>query len=306
MAETMIGQAAPQGAQNDADLIKDVTDKTFIRDVIEASRQVPVLVDFWAPWCGPCKQLGPALEKAVRAARGKVKLAKVNVDVERAYAGQLGIQSIPAVYAFRNGQPVDGFVGALPDSQVQAFIQRLIGDTGPSDIDQAIEVARGALDEGDTETATEIFQAILQEEPTHPAALAGLARCHIAKGEIDKAKQALARVPSNAQSHPDVESARAAMMLAEQTAGVGDAQTLRAAVERDPDDPQARYDLALALLGSGDREGAVEQLLELVRRDREWNEQAARKQLVKLFEAFGPTDPLTVATRRRLSSLLFS
>ena len=305
--ETMIGQANPQGATNDADLVKDTTDKTFMRDVIEASRQVPILVDFWAPWCGPCKQLGPALEKAVRAARGAVRLVKLNVDKERMIAQQMGIQSIPAVFAFRNGQPVDGFVGALPESQLRAFIQRLLGDAGgASEIEQAVEAARAALEAGDLAEAAQIFGAILQEEPGNPAALAGLARCYIAGRDVERAKQTLSLVPPDAQNHPEVESARAALTLLEQTAEAGDVRTLRKVVEEDPNAHQARYDLALALLGAGDREGAVEQLLELARRDREWNEQAARKQLVKLFEAFGPTDPLTVATRRRLSSLLFS
>jgi putative thioredoxin len=305
--ETLVGQANPP-ATADADLIKDVTDRSFLQDVIEASQQVPVLVDFWAPWCGPCKQLGPLLEKVVREARGALRLAKVNVDVERGVAGQLGIQSIPAVFAFKNGQPVDGFVGALPESQIKAFIQRLMGPGAePMGYEEAIEAARLALEkDGDVEGATEDFLAILAEDPANPAALAGLARCYIAANAPDKARATLDKVPANARNHPDVEGAQAALALLEQSAGAGEVAGLRAAVEQAPDDLQARYDLALALFAAGDRQGAIDHLLDLVRRDREWNEQAARKQLVQVFEALGPTDPLTVSSRRRLSSLLFS
>jgi putative thioredoxin len=305
--ETLVGQANPP-ATADADLIKDVTDRTFLQDVIEASQQVPVLVDFWAPWCGPCKQLGPLLEKVVREARGALRLAKVNVDAERGVAGQLGIQSIPAVFAFKGGQPVDGFVGALPESQLKAFVQRLLGPGAePMGYDEAIEAARLALEkDGDVEGATEDFLAILAEDPANPAALAGLARCYIAANAPDKAREALDKVPANAKNHPDVEGAEAALALLEQSADAGEVAALRAAVERAPDDLQARYDLAVALFGAGDKAGAIDHLLDLVKRDREWDEQAARKQLVKVFEALGPTDPLTVSSRRRLSSLLFS
>jgi putative thioredoxin len=299
--EQMIGQS-----QVPPDTIKDSDIQHFAEDVLAASREVPVIVDFWAPWCGPCKQLTPVLEKVVRAAGGAVKLVKVNVDENQAIAQQLRIQSIPAVYAFKNGQPVDGFAGALPESQVKAFVQRLTGDTGPSEVERAVEAAQQAQEAGDFERAESIFGQVLRAEPDNGPALGGLAQCYVARGDLEQAREILASVPPKLANDPEVAAAKAAVALAEQTEGLGDTADLQAAVDADPDDHQARFDLSLALVARGEREAAVEHLLEIVRRNRAWNEEAARKQLVTLFEAFGPGDPLTVASRRRLSSLLFS
>jgi len=299
--EPLIGESqAPPGTIKDSDL------QSFAQDVIAASREVPVIVDFWAPWCGPCKQLTPILEKVVRQAGGKVRLVKVNVDENQAIAQQLRIQSIPAVYAFKNGQPVDGFAGALPESQVKAFVQRLTGDTGPSEIEKALEMAKQALDEGELDDAVNIYGQILRVEPTNGTALGGLAQCYVKNGDLEQARQTLEMVGPEARNDPEVTAAQAAVELAQQTGSVGDVADLRRAVEADANDHQARFDLSLALVAGGAREEAVEQLLEIVRRDRAWNEEAARKQLVTLFDAFGHADPLTVASRRRLSSLLFS
>ena len=302
--EPLIGQA-PQAAAKD--VIKDATARTFAQDVIAASREVPVIVDFWAPWCGPCKQLGPVLEKVVQQAGGKVKLVKVNIDENPQIAQQLRIQSIPAVFAFANGQPVDGFVGALPESQIKQFVQRLTGDSGPSEIEQAIEMAKQALAAGELDEAVAVFGQILRVEPQNGKALAGLAQAYVKSGDLKQAKTTLEMVGPDYRNDPDVASASAALELAEQAGSkAGESDALRAKVAQDPNDLQAQLDLAVALAATGGREEAVEMLLAMVQKNRAWNEEAARKQLVKLFEAFGPSDPLTVSARRRLSSILFS
>jgi putative thioredoxin len=302
--EPIIGNA---GNTADADgLIVDTTTQTFARDVLEASRQVPVIVDFWAPWCGPCKQLTPILEKAVLAARGAVKLVKMNIDDHPAVAQQLRIQSIPAVYAFKNGQPVDGFMGAMPESQVKTFIERLAGGLEPSPAEQLIEAAQEALEARDLSRAAQAFAQAVQEEPGHPAAVAGLARCYIEAGDLDRARQTLALVRPDGKNDPVFTAAEAALSLAEKAADLGDVSELIARLEANPKDHQARFDLALALNVAGERERAVEELLIIVEYDRKWNDEAARKQLVEFFEAYGPKDEATLSGRRRLSSILFS
>lgn len=296
------------GAATDADLIKDSDTANFAADVIEASQEVPVIVDFWAPWCGPCKQLTPAIEKAVRGARGAVKLVKINVDDNQQLAGQLRIQSIPTVFAFKGGQPVDGFVGALPDSQIKTFIQKLGGDTGPSELDQALDQADQALADGDAAVAGNIYSQVLRAEPTEARAAGGLVRALLASGDVDSARKTLDSLDETIANTEDVVGARAAVELAEQTSGGDTAEidALRQKVAANEKDHAARLDLAIALFGADQREAAVDELLEIIRRDRQWNDEAARKQLLKFFEAMGPTDPLTVDSRRRLSSLLFS
>ncbi len=303
--EPLLGAARPQ---NDADLIKDSDVTTFMADVIDASREVPVIVDFWAPWCGPCKQLGPAIEKAVREAAGAVRLVKINIDENPEIAQQMRIQSIPAVFAFKGGRPVDGFVGSVPESQIKAFIKRLGGPAAaaPSPIEQALEHAKAAFAEGDAGTASALYGQILAREPGNAAAAAGLARCYMAAGDLAKAKQVLAGLPAEAKKDQEVAAAQSAIELAEQGAGAGDAAKLQERLAQDPKDHQARFDLAAALFAQGNSEAAIDQLLELFRRDRKWNDDAARKQLVKFFEALGPTDPLTISGRRRLSSLMFA
>ena len=305
--EPIIGQGGEQsGMAGAGDLIVDTTTRDFGRDVIEASRHVPVIVDFWAPWCGPCKQLTPILENAVKAARGAVKLVKMNIDEEPEVAQQLRVQSIPAVFAFKNGQPVDGFMGAMPESQVKAFIARLAGDTGPSPAEELIEIGREAFDAGDLSRAAQAFAQAAQEEPGNPAAVAGLARCYIAAGDLDRARQTLALVRPDARNDAEIAAAEAALSLAEKAGDLGDIAELQAKVEANPKDHQARFDLALALNARGDREGAVDQLLISIEYDRNWNDQAARKQLVEFFDAYGPKDEITLSGRRRLSSILFS
>jgi len=305
--EPLIG-GGPGGGAAAAAAVKDVTTASFMAEVVDASFDQPVIVDFWAPWCGPCKQLGPILEKVVRGANGAVRMVKLNIDENPEIAQQMRIQSIPAVYAFKDGRPVDGFVGALPESQVKQFIQRLGGGGGgPSPVDEALAMAKEAVQTGDHASAVALYSQILQHEPEHIEALGGLARALVARGELDKAQQALARVPKESANHADIVAARAALELAEQAQkAMGSAGKLRARLEQNPDDHEARLELATALFGSGEREAAVEELLTLFRRDRKWNEEAARKQLVKFFEAMGPTDPLTLSARRRLSSLMFS
>ncbi|TCT11840.1 thioredoxin [Tepidamorphus gemmatus] len=302
-----LSSLASGGAQAGAadGLIKDTTTRDFMKDVVEASRQQPVIVDFWAPWCGPCRQLTPVLEKLVRAARGAVKLVKMNIDEHPAVAQQMGVQSIPAVFAFVDGRPADGFMGALPESQVKAFIDRLVGPAR-NGLEEVLSSAAAAFAEGDVAGAAEIYAAVLQEDRENLAAIGGLVRCLVASGELDRAKATLALVPPGKDADPAIAGARAALELAEQTAGLGDPRDLAARVAANPDDHQARFDLALVLNAKGDREDAVEHLLHIIRRNRAWNDEAARKQLVQFFEAWGPKDPLTIEARRRLSSILFA
>jgi putative thioredoxin len=301
-------RAPPGPADSGADLIKNGTTQSFMADVIDASHDAAVVVDFWAPWCGPCKQLGPALEKAVRDARGAVRMVKVNIDENPEIAQQMRIQSIPAVYAFKDGRPVDGFVGALPESQVKQFITRLAGaGAGPSPIEEAVALAKEALAAGDTARAANIFTQVLQHEPGNAEAIAALVRLSIERKDFARAHTLLERAPPEAAKHAEVMAARTALEVAEAgEKAQGTLGELRQRLERNPGDNDARLELASALFASGEREQAIDGLLDLVKRDREWNEQAARKQLVKFFEAMGPTDPLTVAARRRLSSILFA
>jgi len=289
----------------EADLIKNTTTKDFLRDVIEASREVPVLVDFWAPWCGPCRQLTPILEKAVRAAKGAVRLVKLNIDEQPQIPGQMGVQSIPAVFAFQDGRPVDGFMGALPESRVNDFIARLIGDSA-GDTAADLPAAEAALSAGDVNSAAQLFGEVLQKDRENAQALAGLAKCYIKTGDLVRAEQTLALVPPAKADSSPVASARAALELARKTPAAGDIETLRAKLTADPKDPQARFDLALALNAKGDRSGALDELLAVVAKNRGWNDDAARKQLLQLFDAWGPADPSTIAGRQRLSSLLFA
>jgi putative thioredoxin len=289
------------------DLIKDGTDQTFMTDVIEASREAAVIVDFWAPWCGPCKQLTPALEKAVSEAKGKVRLVKIDVDRNPAIAGQLRVQSIPAVFGFVDGQPVDGFMGAQTPAQIKAFVDRLIAMGGPdAGLEQALEMAETMLAEGAVADAAQTFAAILAEDEGNLAAISGLARAHLALGDIDQAKGILALAPKGKEGDALITAARAQIELAEATAGAGEADTLAAAVARDPQDHQARFDLALAQIAKGDADGAIDTLLELFRRDREWNEGAAKTQLFKLFDSLGPKSETATKGRRRLSSMIFA
>ena len=302
MAEPLIGAAQPAAP----DLIKDSTSRTFQKDVIEASAKVPVIVDFWAPWCGPCKQLGPLLEKVVKAANGKVKLVKVDIDENPELAQALQIQSIPAVYAFAGGRPVDAFVGAQPESQIKAFVERLTGTIGPSPVEQALEQAKAAFAAGDVAAAANLYGQILKHEPGNPAAIAGLSRCHASKGDLKKAGDVLDTAAKEHKDHLDISAARAALQLAEQASKAGDVGPLRAKVEANPGDHQSRFDLGLALLGQQDYAGAAESFLEIIKRNRAWNEDAARQQLVKMFEALGHKHEVTQSGRRKLSSLLFS
>jgi putative thioredoxin len=300
--EQIIGQS---GAGNGA-LIKDSDTARFGDDVIHASMETPVIVDFWAPWCGPCKQLGPVLEKVVTAAAGAVRLVKINVDENQQLAAQLRVQSIPAVFAFKNGQPVDGFMGALPESQVRSFVERLAGAIGPTPTEEAIEEARMRLEAGDFAGAAGLFGQALKAEPANPEAAAGLAQCYVANGDLDRARQILAMVPPEHQNHTAVLGAQAAVTLAEEAQDIGDVAELQARIAANPRDFEARFDLSKALVARGQREEAVDALLEIVMRNKTWNEEAARKQLIKLFDAFGPTDEVTLSGRRRLSSILFS
>jgi putative thioredoxin len=287
--------------------VKDVTSASFKADVLLASTKQPVLVDFWAPWCGPCKQLAPVLEKAVADAGGKVTLVKMNIDEHPQIAGQLGIQSIPAVIAFDRGQPVDGFMGALPDSQVRAFIERLVGPlSGGSDA--IIAEAEAAVAAGDAEGAAELYARVLAEEETNPKALGGLARLHVDAGDLDQARAVLSMASPPAPGKdpdPAIAAATAALHLAEQAASVGDLAPLQKALAANPDDHQARFDLAVALNANGERDKAADELLTIIKRDRAWNDAAARKQLLQFFEAWGLMDKTTVAARRKLSAIWF-
>jgi putative thioredoxin len=302
-----LGKAPAAAAGNGADgLVKDTTTQTFAKDVLEESQKQPVLVDFWAPWCGPCRTLGPIIEKAVRASKGAVKLVKMNIDDHPAVAGQLGIQSIPAVIAFQNGQPVDGFIGALPEGQVKAFIDRVAGPAGPSETDLLIEEGDHLREAGDFKAAAEHYGAALKADPQSVPAIVGIAECLLQTGEVDRARQTLQLVPQNAAADPAVAAVRARIDLAGETAKLGDAAGLEARIAANPADHQARFDLALLLNQKGDRDGAVDRLLEILRKDRNWEEEKARKQLLQFFEAWGPMDDATRAGRRKLSSMLFS
>lgn len=300
-----LSAAAPE-----PDLIKDTSEATFMADVVEASQTVPVIVDFWAPWCGPCKTLGPQLEAAVVAAKGAVKMVKLNVDEAQAIAGQLQIQSIPTVYAFHKGQPIDGFQGAVPQSEVQAFVDRVIkaaGGEAPSDtLNDAVAAAEEMLTEGAATDAAQTFAAILGEDPMHAGAYGGMVRAHIAMGELEKAEGLLNGAPIEISKAPELEAAHAQLELARQAENAGPVAELQAAVDADPDDHQARFDLAKALSAKGETAQAVDHLLELFRRDREWNDEAAKVQLFTIFEALKPNDPVVLNGRRKLSSMIFA
>ena len=294
----------------DADaLIKDGSEQSFMQDVIETSKSVPVIVDFWAPWCGPCKTLGPALEAAVTAAKGAVKMVKLNVDENQAIAGQLQIQSIPTVYAFWQGKPVDGFQGAVPGSEIQAFVERVsaMGNGAPDGgLEDALNAAQEMLADGDIEDAAQTFAAILEEEPSTLGAYAGLAQCYLAQGDLEQAEATLNGAPAAISTAPDLEAIYAQLELAKQASGAGPLGELQAAVEAEADNHQARFDLAIALHAKGDAQAAVDHLLELFRRDREWNEAAAKIQLFTVFDALPANDPIVLNGRRKLSSLIFA
>ena len=300
---------SPAGA-GDADLIKDTSEATFMADVVEASQTVPVIVDFWAPWCGPCKTLGPMLEDAVRAAKGAVKMVKINVDEAQQIAGQLQIQSIPTVYAFFKGQPVDGFQGALPQSEIKAFIDRVIkaggGEAPGEELSEAVAAADDMLAEGAAQDALDTFAAILGEDPNHAGAYGGMVRAYIALDQLDQAEAHLNGAPIEISKAPELEAAHAQLQLARQAADAGPVAELQAAVDANPNDMQARFDLAQALYATGDAEGAVAHLLELFRRDREWNDGAAKTQLFTIFDALKANDPVVLNGRRKLSSMIFA
>jgi putative thioredoxin len=306
MAVTLFGSNDQSTPSLNGSLIKDTTTQDFVKDVIDVSKDTPVLVDFWAPWCGPCKQLTPLLEKAVKAAGGAVKLVKMNIDEHPAVAGQLGVQSIPAVFAFKAGRPVDGFMGALPESQIRSFIERLAGKGVFAG--SVLEAAQAALDAGDINAAAEGFAAALQQDAGNPEAVAGMARCYLATGDLKRAEQTLALVPAAKQNVASIASAKAALELARkgEASGKTDVKGLKAALEKDANNHQARLDLALALNAKGDKDAALDQLLDIIKRDRTWNEDAARKQLVEFFDAWGAAHPVSVKGRQKLSALLFS
>ncbi|UGA43176.1 thioredoxin [Bradyrhizobium quebecense] len=300
------GGPTPEAAP---DLIKETTTQTFVKDVIEESRRQPVMIDFWAPWCGPCRQLTPMLEKAVRNAKGRVKLVKMNIDEHPQIPGQMGIQSIPAVIAFVGGQPADGFMGAVPESQINAFIEKItkgVPAAGEPNLAEILAEADAVLAEGDVEGAAQTYAEVLAHDATNIAALAGLAKCYVTSGAVEQAKQTLAMVPESKRNDAAVKAVQAAIDLAEQAQSVGPIAELEQKVAANPLDHQARFDLATALNAMNKRTEATEQLLAIVKRDRKWNDDGARKQLVQFFEAWGGTDEATVEGRRRLSTILFS
>lgn len=300
------GQGGGNGGAPGGALVFDVTTPTFMTDVIEASRQQTILVDFWAPWCGPCKQLTPIIEAAVNAAGGTVKLAKMNIEDHPEVAGQMGIQSIPAVVAFKDGQPLDAFMGAQSESEVKAFIEKVAGPAPVSQTDAFLAQAEEQLAAKDYGQAAQLYGAVMQMEPDNVTAVAGLAQCYLGADDLERARQALDLVPEDKHSDEAFVAARAAVDLAEQAAALGDLAELQDRIAKDPLDLQARFDLALGLNGKGDKTGAVDQLIEIVRRDRAWNEDGARMQLLQFFEAWGFKDPASAYGRRKLSAVLFS
>lgn len=295
-------------AAEPSSFIKDTTDRAFAEDVIQESMNQPVIVDFWAPWCGPCKQLTPVLERQVNAAKGAVKLVKINIDENPQIAGRLRIQSIPAVYAFRGGQPVDGFMGAQPESQVKDFIKRLaaMAGGGPSPMDELLAGAKEALEAGELAVAAQAFSEVLQAEPDNVAALAGLAKCYLATGDLENARQLLAAVPEDARMNEDVKAVESALALADKAGPAGESEKFAALVAAEPDNLQLRYDYAMALLAENQNEQAMDELLDIFKRDRKWEDEKARKELLTLFEALGAADPLVASGRRKLASMLFS
>ena len=297
------------GQNTDGSLVKEVSEATFMQDVVEASKERPVIVDFWAPWCGPCKTLGPQLEEAVKAANGAVTMAKVNVDENQAIAGQMQVQSIPTVFAFSNGQPVDGFQGAVSASEIKAFVDRVVAANGgevESGLDSAVASAEQMLDDGDFEAAIETFSAILEEDANNIKSYIGLIKCHIAVGDLDQAEAILNGIPLEISQSPEIETVHAQIELAKQARDAGPINELALLVEKNPDDNDARFKLAQALHGAGQVEDAVDQLLELFKRDREWNDGAAKAQLFTIFEALEPNNEIVLNGRRKLSSLIFA
>ncbi len=306
MSEQTIPEMGGAAGAPAGPVIFDVTDQNFVDEVVKKSMEVPVIVDFWAPWCGPCKQLTPALEKAVEAAGGAVLLAKVNIDENQVISGELGVQSVPTVIGFKDGRPTDGFVGAQPESQIKAFIERLAGPVGPSPTEQMMEMADAAFEAQDYQQAAGAYAQIAQQEPDNIDAVAGLIQCYLGVGEAEQAEAILNQIPDDVPETPRLAAARAAIKLAGEAADAGPVIELQAAVDADPKNHQARFDLAVALLGNKQEEQAIEELLTILRDKMDWNEEAARKKLLEIFEALGPADERTIAGRRGLSSLLFA